>query len=118
GELRRVQADAHRWSGRVVEAAACGGEAMDLLEPGSVGWCKAAEACALAPLTEGVTDDHARSNRLIERLLEVEPRAGAAVVLCGAMCMLARSMFLISRFDAGRRIFAKIEPLVASFGGR
>ncbi len=117
GELRRVQADAHRWSGRVAEAAQCGAEAMDRLEPGSIGWCKAAESCALAAVAEGLSDDHAGTERLTAQLLEVEPRDGATVVLCGAMCMFARSMFLVSRFEAGRRLFARLEPLVASLGG-
>jgi tetratricopeptide (TPR) repeat protein len=118
GELRRVQADAHRWSGRVADAAACGREAMDLLPPGSIGWCKAAEACASVPVAEGAADGHGRTERLIDRLLEAEPQGGAAVVLCGAMCMLARTMILLSRFDAARRLLARIEPLVESFDGK
>jgi tetratricopeptide (TPR) repeat protein len=116
GELLRVQADAHRWSGRVVEASAAGAEAMELLEPGSIGWCKAAEACASAPPAQS-DEVLARTGRLIDRLLEVGPLPGAAVFLCGAMCTLARSMYLLSRFHAADRLFARIEPLAASFGG-
>lgn len=118
GELRRVQANVHRWAGRTLEAARCGAEAMELLPPGSVGWCRAAEACALAAVTEGLADDRARTERLISRLLEVEPLEGATAHLCVAMCMLARSMFLVSRFDVGRSLYARIEPLVASLGGQ
>ena len=117
GELRRVQADAHRWSGRVDEAAACGAQAMDLLEPGSVGWCKAAEACSVALVAEGLSGDEARVQRLVQQLLDAPDPPGAAVFRCEAMCMLARSMFLLSRFEEGHRLFARVDPLVDSFGG-
>src|SRR5262249_36961864 len=116
GEIRRAQADAHRWEGRGKESAAASAEAMELLEAGSVAWCKAAETCAAASLAEVLSE--AELARLVEVLLEVEARPGAEVALCGALCMFARSMFLLSRFDDGRRVFAKIEPLVESLGGK
>jgi tetratricopeptide (TPR) repeat protein len=118
GELQRVKADAHRWSGRVAPADDCAAAAMVLLEPGSVGWCKAAETCAVAATSQGSNGAPGRVEELIERLLAAPEHPGSAVFLCGALCMLARSMFLLSRFEDGRRLLARIEPLVASFGGK
>ena len=48
GELSLVQAEAHKWRGENARAEQCASEAMELLQPGTLGWYSAAGEAAAA----------------------------------------------------------------------
>src|SRR6185369_3043649 len=60
GELRLIQAEAHRWRGENADAERHGGEAMRSLPRGSASWCSAAGVTAVTAGRQGKLD------RLIE----------------------------------------------------
>jgi predicted ATPase/predicted Ser/Thr protein kinase len=106
GELRLLQAEAHRWLGQNAEAERRGFEALRLLPRGGPLWCKAAGDVGVA------------AGRLAHRaeleavLAELESEAGAGPLSAAVATALGRTMislFMVGMHDRADSLLARLD---------
>ncbi|MFT3775002.1 MAG: protein kinase [Minicystis sp.] len=85
GELRLIQAEAHRWRGENAEAEKRGSEAMRVLSRGSAAWCGAAGVTAVTAGRLGNVD------RLVEVAEELMALAAEGIVTGPSVIETARA---------------------------
>jgi tetratricopeptide (TPR) repeat protein len=106
GELRRIEAEAHKWSGSLAETERLGREALTLLQRGSSSWCSAAGEVVAAVGRRGHHDMVAEiANDLIEsaRLDGLSPPVVICLARAGVQLLLAghpSAQFVFDTLDA------------------
>jgi predicted ATPase len=115
GQLRVLQAGAHRWRGESGHAERCGVEAMDLLRPGSAPWYAAAREVIRAC---GKRGDSEQLIAISDALLRSEAERDASVALAMALVQAAVSFrFFTSRTDLADALLQATEAASQKFGG-
>jgi len=108
GHLRRLQADAHFWSGDFASAEAAGASALELLGPADADWYLAVAVVVAA----GAKTAPARVVPLVERLCATEPPPERAISYVQAAAQCASQLLLVAgqreRADA---LLARIEAV-------
>jgi len=116
-ELRRVEAEAHRWSGDLGHARAAIGHAIALLPPGSAAWFR---AVGIAGTIASLRDDLGSTLEVAAILREAVPGDDAVAEYVVACSAIAARLLLHGRLAAGvelidciRRVSSQTLPAVA-----
>ena len=115
GELRVLQAEAHRWRGENAEAERRGAEAMSVLPRGSAWWCSAAGVTAVGAGRQG------RLDRLIAVAAELQALAEEGIVTGPSVIESSRAatyLAYIGRQDLAAALFAPITAPAEALAAR
>jgi tetratricopeptide (TPR) repeat protein len=109
GSLKLTEAIALRWGGSRTETAAAGLEAMSLLTPGSIGWCRAAEATSVI----GSRGPGGPIEIVGDALLEATPEPNAVPAYVWALGRLAFYLGHAGEKERVRRLYETLDAVVA-----
>ncbi|MFO0763105.1 MAG: protein kinase [Byssovorax sp.] len=115
GELRLIQAEAHRWRGENQEAERRGAEAMTLLPAGDADWCSAAGVTAVAAGRLGKMD------RLVTVIHDLAALAARGVVTGPSVIESARAAIHAAyhgRHDLAEALFSPIAAAAEAIAAR
>ena len=101
GQLRLVEAEAHRWRGEIAVVADRASEAMRNLPPGSAAWCAAASESAIAA---GKRGDGARVREVVRDLVAHARGAAPSGPLAVAMARSAAQLSYVGEHAEARAI--------------
>ncbi|RLB64243.1 MAG: serine/threonine-protein kinase PknK [Deltaproteobacteria bacterium] len=106
GQLRLLQADAHRWRGEFAEMESCAGVAMQELPDGTTQWCKAAAELAVACRALGKYDQLVS---VAEELSKLIPQREHRAAYVEAAARAAMQLFIIGWAANGDALIARVE---------
>jgi serine/threonine protein kinase/tetratricopeptide (TPR) repeat protein len=115
GALRLIQAEAHIWRGEFALAEQRGGEAIPLLEPGSVAWFSAFTQMVYAACRLGEAD---RIERWMVTVGDAAPLEGALRAKNTCLCAGATTLAVSGRVAAATALITAVERVTSDPSAR